>query len=76
MKESITKYYCDRCGKEINKKYVFSDINTIPISRMQQLFDTEWINVDLCDDCKNSYIKWWRKGDKFAINIESSGNKK
>ena len=55
MKKTITICTCDRCGKEIKDDYLSTLINTK--WRICKLTD-EWKDIDLCQNCKMSFIKW------------------
>lgn len=64
MIKTETKYYCDRCGKEIEKTFTFY-YNTHPHTAIRIQHD-EWGFADLCDKCRESFKVWWElynKGD-------------
>lgn len=69
MIKKSESYYCDRCGKELEERPLFYingkklSKNYIPDMRIEMLC-REWTFVDLCDDCKRSFIKWWEGGTK------------
>ena len=52
----MTKYYCDRCGKEVGSRFVKSDLKEIelPIGKTQ-LNDIQCKRVELCVDCFHEY---------------------
>ncbi len=60
MTETITKYYCDRCGKEMAESAEISWCDTHPNTAIQ-ILSHEWIYADLCDKCKGSFKAWWEK---------------
>ena len=60
----MTKSYCDRCGKEIEKhKYGF--LKHITIYSKIKLYPSNWQKYteederDICPDCEISYFKWF-----------------
>lgn len=67
-----TKYFCDRCRKEIDKPYYDSVIHvSIHRFRRKHLI-TRW-NADyglfepthLCEYCAKGFNEWWKKGSKL-----------
>lgn len=60
----MVKYFCDRCGKEIElgkymwfrHKTVYADIRWIPA---QYQADPTSVDHRICPDCENSFIKWF-----------------
>jgi hypothetical protein len=66
MIKTTEKYYCDRCGKELDKQPQFYTKRLSLLSRQFSLrkLNDSWECVDLCDDCKKSLIEWWNEGKK------------
>ena len=55
MREVIEKYTCDRCGKELKDSTLLWLIkDRYKISKLTD----EWRDLDLCADCKKSFINW------------------
>lgn len=52
MKQELTIYTCDKCGKEIGKSFVYTDFQLSISSREQNtIFETK---IHLCDTCKEN----------------------
>jgi len=76
MREVKRIIHCDRCKKEIkdieNHKYYIEldryDADICIKNRQYKLFRWKrndygkfnWEDGDLCDDCKKSFLNWWR----------------
>ena len=60
----MTKTFCDRCGKEITKKYgwlihrqLYASMRLLPGKE-----HTEWSDRNdlcICMECEDSYIRWF-----------------
>lgn len=54
MKEILSRYYCDRCGKEIPKKKS-SELRIGGCAMTIQICTDRWNYIDFCDSCKDSW---------------------
>lgn len=70
MTETITTYYCDRCGEKMVESHVFF-CPTHPATAIQILLGGEWKYADLCDKCKESFRAWWKKSSASPTEAES-----
>ena len=68
MIKTITKYYCDRCGEEIEKNWTFY-YNTQPHTAIK-LQRGEWEYADLCGKCKESFKTWWENRGQTEQKVE------
>ena len=63
MRKIKETYYCDRCGKEINRqKYIYEIFGPRVIVQVNRADD--WMPADLCDDCQKAFKAWWKEGNK------------
>ena len=60
MRNTITAYYCDRCGEKMSEDFSFY-CDTHPNAAIKLLQDGEWKYADLCDKCKESFKVWWKE---------------
>lgn len=76
MKKQITKYYCDVCGKEVEKLYTIpvpmvSDRNEFDYPRKYSLDMIQSRELDFCEDCVKKVIIVRNRsgygGTKYAI---------
>lgn len=71
MKNTITVYTCDRCGKQFDDN---PSIKNICFTTSNGMKDGKYIQYggltkDLCQVCADDFIEWWDRGDgdcKFA----------
>ena len=69
MAKTITTYYCDRCGKEMEENIYFC-CSTHPSTAIKILLG-EWEYANLCDKCKKSFKAWWEKPFASQTKAES-----
>ena len=65
MKETITVYTCDRCGKQFNDNSSIKNICFTTSKKMKNHGYTEMggLTKDLCQVCADDLIEWWDRGD-------------
>lgn len=62
MRQNIEKFFCDRCGNEMEKpKSIDIDGMKDGCKSIQRL-RSEWEYIDLCPKCKDSFVRWWLMG--------------
>ena len=66
MKKVINKYYCDRCGKKLDHKPDWGILVDIRGSK-----DFASLNAELCDECTESFKKWWEDVSKEIKEINN-----
>lgn len=56
MRVTITKTYCDKCGKLLKGGFL-KDMYNIPIAYKSIVWGFATINVALCKECTKEYFK-------------------
>ena len=69
-KELITRYKCDRCGKQMDSQYAILTLKRAGCS----LGEDDFINQDLCVDCFNMISAVMNDNEAMLITTANIGN--
>ena len=57
----VTKYMCDRCGKEIKRNQIYKA--TVQEGLDGSDCDGIYKSVDLCENCTKTLLKWIKNNE-------------